>query len=380
MKKLAILTQPLKANYGGLIQNFALQSVLKGFGYNVETLSREYHRDAGAFRTLLAKGKNEVLSLLTGKKKKLFSKKEAAYVFSETYRFIREHLAVSQNLYSTSDLKQYFKNQHFSGIVVGSDQTWRPKYSPNIYNYFLDFIEDDSAKGKLAYATSFGSEQWEYTDEETLRCIELSKKFDAISVREESGVTLCKEHLKVESTWVLDPTLLLKASSYIELFKDLNFADRGLFSYVLDRNDEKNRFIEDICRRIKKDQFRKQPIRSIESGPIYDYSKLEDFKYPSLEEWLASFYYADFVITDSFHGTVFSIIFNKPFLSIVNFERGGSRFYSLLKLFQLEHRLVFDINNFNDSLLGEKIDYQRVNEILEIERQKSLLFLKENLK
>src|SRR5690606_28180053 len=137
MKKLAILTQPLKANYGGLIQNFALQSVLKGFGYNVETLSREYHRDAGAFRTLLAKGKNQVLSLLTGKKKKLFSKKEAAYVFSETYRFIREHLAVSRNLYSTSDLKQYFKNQHFSGIVVGSDQTWRPKYSPNIYNYFL---------------------------------------------------------------------------------------------------------------------------------------------------------------------------------------------------------------------------------------------------
>ncbi|MBE8712358.1 polysaccharide pyruvyl transferase family protein [Sphingobacterium sp. KB22] len=379
MKKIAILTQPLKANYGGIIQNYALQTILKRNGFNVETISREYHPDASKFRVFLAHLRNETVNRILGKRKKIFSKKEADYVFSENLFFIEKHLKVSKSLYSKLDLQSYFSKNKFDIVVVGSDQTWRPKYSPDIYNYFLDFIEHDKDIIKIAYASSFGTEKWEFTEEETIRCKELVKEFDSVSVREFSGVSLCATHLNTDAQWVLDPTLLLKADDYKSLFENLNYKKTGMFNYVLDRNVDKQKFIESLSKQINMELFTNQPERSIDGGVIFDFDSIQNFKYPSLEGWLKSFYDADFVVTDSFHGTVFSILFNKPFLAIVNEERGASRFYSLLKLFDLENRLITNVRAFNENILEENIDYDKVNQILENLREKSLLFIKSNI-
>jgi len=379
MKRVAILTQPLKGNYGGIIQNYALQQVLKKEGFEVETISREYVKDASKFRVFLANFKNETYNRLKGKRKKIFTKQEANLIFKENKRFIHDQLEVSKKLYSTDDLSAYFDVKKFDVVIVGSDQTWRPKYSPNIYNYFLDFLEGDNQILKIAYASSFGTDKWEFTKEEELRCKELVKYFNAVSVRELSGVSLCQNFLDTDAQWVLDPTLLLQKEDYMSLFQHISVEKKGVFNYVLDRESSKQRFIDGVANKLQLKLFKHQPHRSIEKGVIYDFTSIDDFKYPPLEGWLKSFSDSDFVLTDSFHGTVFSIIFNKPFLAIVNEDRGASRFYSLLKVFGLESRLVTDVQSFDNNILNEVIDYKKVNDVLSNLRTQSYKFIKESM-
>lgn len=121
---------------------------------------------------------------------------------------------------STSSLRKYFKKNRYDAVIVGSDQTWRPKYSPNIYDFYLDFISKDKRIKRIAYASSFGVDDWEYSAEETKKCAKLSKLFDGISVREQSGIDLCKDHLGVDSELALDPTLLLNKDDYVTLIGD----------------------------------------------------------------------------------------------------------------------------------------------------------------
>ncbi len=111
----------------------------------------------------------------------------------------------------------------------------------------------------------------------------------------------------------------------------------------------------------------------------FDIHDMDNYQYPPVEAWLKSFHDADFVVTDSFHGTVFSIIFNKPFIAISNKARGSARFLSLLKIFGLENRLVNDLAEVNVSLLNASIDYGHVNEILASFRANSIDFIKNSL-
>ena len=105
----------------------------------------------------------------------------------------------------------------------------------------------------------------------------------------------------------------------------------------------------------------------------------EKYKLPLVEQWLCSFRDANFIITDSFHGCVFSIIYNKPFIAIGNKSRGLSRFTSLLKLFGLEGRLVDCLSEVNEDVVNMNIDWRKVNAILKDEQRRSRKFLKENL-
>ena len=107
---------------------------------------------------------------------------------------------------------------NFDGYIVGSDQVWRPRYcKKTLMNNFLDFTNGINVK-RLSYAASFGVDSWEFTKDETTKCAELIKTFNAISVREASAVDLCKQYLGVESKQVLDPTLLLSSEDYINMY------------------------------------------------------------------------------------------------------------------------------------------------------------------
>jgi len=144
MKKIAILTQPIGFNYGGIIQNYALQLTLKKMGYEVITIAREYEK-VSRIKLLLHKAKTTMLKSLNNDKIKIFSDDEKNYIASEMFRFIKDNISISEKLYTDNDISTYFKTNKFDIVVVGSDQTWRPKYSPNIYNYFLDFLINDKA-------------------------------------------------------------------------------------------------------------------------------------------------------------------------------------------------------------------------------------------
>lgn len=372
IKKIAILTQTPGSNYGGIIQNYALQKLLKDMGYHPETINIPMVKPVSKIRSFLSKSKTYVHRYLF--KKNTLTSSERLTINKNTENFIKTHINLSKLIPNTDKLSAYFSKHHFHAVIVGSDQTWRPKYSPNIYNYYLDFLEDNDQIKKLAYASSFGTAEWEYTPEQTEKCKILAKQFHAISVREDSGVDLCSEKLGVQAVHLLDPTLLLTAEDYNQIINQPKI-NKGLFTYVLDESPEKQDFIQSIAKQLNLTQHTNQAQK-------FDANlkrPLEELIIPPLEGWLQGFRDAEFLITDSFHGTVFSIINKKPFISLVNHKRGASRFQSFLTSLGLQERLVYDLNAFDKTLLEKPIDYNAVHQKLKPLKDQSLRFLKQNL-
>lgn len=265
-------------------------------------------------------------------------------------------------LYSSEELRLVCMDK-FDAIIVGSDQVWRPDYVDEIQDYFLEFAIDFDVK-RIAYAASFGTTENKFSDAQLVRCGNLLSMFDAISVRETSGIDLIHKNVwNVKPvTCVLDPTMLLPADIYENIIKDLKKSDGGLFCYVLDTNDNNLSAIYNLSRKLK---LRINQISDIQKGRAV---------LPSVEEWISNIYNADFVITDSFHGMIFSIIFNKEFAVFVNQDRGSDRFYSILSKLGIEDR-IFNSADCISCLASNKIDWKMVNYKIKILRDKSIVFL-----
>lgn len=375
--KIGILTQPLLNNYGGLLQNFALQKVLMELGHEVLTININYS-EVGYIRRFASILKRSLL--------KTFKKNIAIRVYptNNENEIIAQNTKsfIKKNIKTTRLIKQKVNEEllyeyGFDAYVVGSDQVWRPVFSPQQSTYFLDFLENNNSVKKIAYAASFGVSNWEFTKKQTQRFRKLIKLFDAVSVREDTAVDLCKEYLYVDAFHLLDPTMLLDKDDYLLLIDEQNIKIKSgnLFTYILDESDEKGLVLKKVAKEYNLNPYRVMP-RAKFSDPHK--KSIKDCIFPPVEEWIRGFADAQYIVTDSFHGTVFSILFNKPFISIANEGRGVTRLKSLLKLFNLEERLIlspdsFDLNKF------KKIDWNEVNSILENEKEKSLLFLKKQL-
>jgi hypothetical protein len=320
--KICIITEPLIFNYGGILQNYALQQYLLSRGHEVYTF------DVGKFNWIdwlinviaitFHKIKGEDVKYEMNPYQRM--KREMPL-----RRFVYNHIALitpRQHKLNVKCLNKY----HFDAIIVGSDQVWRPKYNSDIKDKFLSFAQDLNVK-RVAYAASFGSDEWEFSKELTLSCMALIKRFDGVSIRESSGVDLCKKYLHCEAKHVLDPTLLLTREDYLSLCEHIKSRDRFIFAYILDYSFEKKKELEEFA---KHNNF---PILLV---------RAEDnlTKDDTIENWLSYFRDAEIIITDSFHGTAFSINFNKDFWVFGNEERGNARFISLLKMFNLESRMV----------------------------------------
>ena len=230
----------------------------------------------------------------------------------------------------------------------------------------------------MAYAASFGVAEWEFNKEQTKECSKLVKLFDAVSVREDVGVGLCREHLGVEPELVIDPTLLLEKEDYIHLIETTETVGStgDLFCYILDSNNRIESVVQDIERKCSLVSFQvnsaKNNLALIKGDDIANYI------IPSPIRWLRAFMDAKMVFTDSFHGCVFSIIFNKPFWVVGNKERGNARFDSLLKMFGLEGRMIA-LDELHSAELFTEIDWKRVNTIKKEWQEKSLRFIQSNL-
>lgn len=375
--KLAILTQPLFFNYGGLLQAYALQTTLERMGHEVTILNRESKAASVRFPNNLVLDAKYLLRKLLRKPNVTRNSRQNKLISCKTQKFINKHLHVTPSLYSVKLLNNYLAKHRQDGFVVGSDQVWRPSMSPCISNYFLDFAKNQHVK-RIAYAASFGVDSWEFSEEDTRVCSALAKQFDAISVREASGVGLCKDNLGVDAIHVLDPTLMLEKEDYIQLTNEANESktDGSLFCYVLDKSEEKQFVIKTIGQKLGLKDFYCMP--ALHDSPDNIERDPENCIYPPVTQWLRSFMDAKMILTDSFHGTAFSIIFNKPFWVIGNKKRGLSRFESILGIFGLQDRLItpeqIDRIDWN-----APIDWERVNAIRKEWQDKSAKFLKEAL-
>ncbi len=364
--KIGVLTLPLNTNYGGILQAYALQTILERMGHEACIISIKNIFPA----TIIGRLREYFLSPI--KQWILRNIIPADFVNDKSYYtsiFIRKYVNTTY-YHSFSEIKP----NEYDAIIVGSDQIWREKYvcgshKRPIESSFLDFAESWNIK-RLSYAASFGTDSWEYSEEQTNNCRRLIHKFDAVSVRESSGIALCEKHLGIDSVQVLDPTLLLTKEDYCDLVKKCSpKASRCLMTYILDPDTGKERIIELLVKALGLKIFRANE-EGVDSPAFQG-----KMKQPPVENWICGFRDADFVVTDSFHACVFSLIFNKPFVVIPNYVRGASRFESLLSLFGQSFRLVKDPANF---VLDDRIK-SRPNCNLQTLRDFSLNFLISNL-
>lgn len=383
--KIGILTLSLHTNYGGLLQAFATQKILKNLGHDAITIAYNRRSKFRRVRMVLQFIWRCRQKFLLGRNVTLYPWRAEERAQANTRRFVEENIRLTEKIFAPARAKD-FALYGFDAFVVGSDQVWRPAYSPCMPTFFLNFLDDEDSKTRrVAYAASFGKDEWEFSPEETRIFSKLAKKFHAISVREDSGVALCEKFLGVRATHVLDPTLLLDASDYEEIiardeargFLEKRVPARRLFAYVLDRSPEKTALVSETAATLGLE------VDEI-SSPTGEEYRAGTAIFPPVSAWLRGFRDAEFVVTDSFHGCVFSIIFKRPFIAVGNAGRGLSRFVSLLKKFGLEERLVLFENGENAkidalALAQRGVDWAHVSEILVAERSRALNFLSQAL-
>lgn len=372
--KIAVLTLPLHTNYGGILQAYALQTVLKRMGHEVWLI------DEGKTKWTIPLWEKPLSYTKRAMKKYFFNKKEVVIfienelnkTFEITTRYVRPFIKDNIDSIDLKKGKHLLIEKEFDAIVVGSDQIWRPKFYSAIEIAFLNFAQKWNIK-RISYAASFGTDEIEYTYMQQKKCGELLRLFDAVSVREDSGVELCRKMFGVEAKHVLDPTMLLNLDDYIKLIENssVQISKGDLMIYILDEDSRK----EDIVACVEEKYRLKSFKCNAKDWGLKDVP-IEERIQPSVESFLRGFYDAKFVVTDSFHACVFSIIFRKPFCIIGNRSRGMARFDSLLKMFSLEDRMVAspdDISSLCD------IDYDEVYKKLDMYKRDSIVFLEKAL-
>lgn len=331
----AIVTLTGAYNYGSIIQRWALQDFLRQNGLRFKLLDFPFMQNMGSNvgdRTL-------------------------------TQKFIDRRLDTEE---FDSEKAKYYR-----AFVVGSDQVWRDFFNDwkKFSVFFLAFLGEKKAK-RIGYAISFGFDKWSgpYTKAvQKARISEYVKKFDAVSVREKSGIALVEE-LGNKAVHVLDPTLLREAADYSKLIEDSPYANipsSQLFYYILDMQTAKQAVIDQVANAL---QMSVSGIVPSDGKPLV-----------SPEVWLKGFRDAEFVITDSFHGMVFSIINRKNFYVFANKARGIARMAELLKLLGIENRIIY-MEDIRIDNMHQSIDWKAVEKRLNKLKKESGEWLILNLK
>jgi len=344
--KISILTFSKEINYGANLQCYALFKYLTELGHNVNIIDIQLNRYKYGI----------IYNLLTIYDRLLFKK------------FREEHLNAFTSKYNTVD--ELIANPPKSDLyIVGSDQVWNPDITKrlNPYVYFFSFLPDGTRR--IAYAASFGTDKWENI-EMIPKIKKLLEKFEAISVREQEGVNICKETFNVNAVEVSDPTLLL--TSYKAIYKDKDKVrnNNQLIYFKFIRNKECEKVIIDFCKEKKLNPIYlsyKKPIKGFKFKP-----------YASIKEWLNLIRNAKFIITDSFHCTVFCILFRRQFITLPSIKGRSSRMTNLLTKLGILERYCSNTCNLSTNiniLYTKKIDYDEIQLKLENIRKESKTFL-----
>lgn len=379
--KVLIRTRPLtQGNYGGILQAYALQQVLDQLGHDTVTdvttgaapspfksRVKGLSKRAILQAPFVKRGKPEWVEQIVREERN-----------AEIMRFVKEQLDTVE-LYDRRGSVRPEVLQNVGAFVVGSDQVWRAAFG-RIPSYLLDFLDDTDPRPRVAYAASFGTDSLSEYAPDLLRTTRpLAQRLDAISVREASGRDLCEKAWGVEAEHVLDPTMLLEADHYRALLNGHAplTTSRFVAAYVLDQDPQVQPQLEAVHTALSCELTSLLP--ALPASLRAYRANTSQYARPSIEQWLAAIDSAEFFITDSFHGTVFAILMETPFISIVNHSRGAARFESLLSMVGLQDRLVQPGAPIARHLLEESINWTRIRSQLDSLRQHSLTFLENSL-
>ena len=358
--KVGILTFQQAINYGAVLQLYALQKTIQKLGVDSEVInyiSPKLKKDYKIIRY------NDGL-------KNLLASIFAAKAFYERKRrfklFENKYLNLTDELYFKEDLSKICNRYDY--IITGSDQVWNYSITGTDSTYMLDFVEDSDKK--ISYAASFGVAQ--IPDELKVWYKNLLQDFKAISVREKHGQKIFKDICNREITVTLDPTLLLDKYDWENFC--CNFKDKD--KYILVYSLRNSNLLNSLAKNLKTETG----YNLIVLNPRVRYMYTKDSRaIIGPEEFVDLFFNAEYVLTDSFHGTAFSINFNKKFLCELNTDKNNvnSRLESLFNLLNLKNRTIDSLQKLDK--IYDTIDYNNINNILNTERRKSINYLKMSL-
>lgn len=365
--KNAIVTWFHYENYGTNLQAYALQKFLNDRNKEtniinyIPTYIHEKEKKKITYENIcifIKNRKNELLKkIIKIKYNKEFKEKSRKFK-----KFIEININLTKKQYEKEELEEL--NNSYDNFIVGSDQIWNPNNVDD--TFFLKFVKNN--KNKISYAPSFGVNKLEESLKSNIK--EDLEKFRYLSVREETGKNIVKELIGKEPLVVLDPTLLLLKEEWIRLIEKKN-EPKYILCYFLGNQKYYWKYVKRLQKEtgynvkiipIKEEDFFRKGDLQIEVGPT------------EFVELIAN---AEVVCTDSFHGTIFSIIMEKDFSVLKRFKDNdkksqNSRIYNLLSMLKLDNHLI----DVNSEILRYKVDnYNNVQEILNKNREESINFL-----
>jgi len=365
-KLISIITRHAVLNYGSRLQSYALQCCIENLGHKAEVINfvHEYEKNRGSilweFKSLL-KNNNIIESLL-----------KCIFIVISQRKMNKRFASFNKrlNLTKTYDSKSLFQNPPQADIYcTGSDQVWNndlnKKYLGFEPVYFLEFAKD---KKCISYAASFGKHN--FNAEELDFIGKYCGKYKAISVRESSGVKILEKAGIKNSIHVLDPTFLLTKSEWVSIAQETNIEEKYILVYFLYGG-----YKDVLSYAIELSKKTNLPI--IHFSTYLHHYAVRNSKFifcPEVEKFISLFNNAEYIVTNSFHGTAFSINLNKQFFAVYP-KFNPSRLSSILELTNLENRNIAKFADL-DVALNNPVDYSIVNEILRAEREKSIDFLR----
>ncbi|RVT99757.1 polysaccharide pyruvyl transferase family protein [Mucilaginibacter limnophilus] len=376
MKKIGIITILNVNNYGAELQAFALHHKLKLLGYENEVINYLYYKNP--------EHRSEIKSLPLFKRSVYSKLKEFALKWLDRYSalsnpriakvrkrrfsdFHSKYTCMSQTYRSYSEL--YNAKHPYDIFIVGSDQVWNPNNHTSIEPYYLTFAPKNAKK--ISYASSFGVGSIDKAYHETYAT--LLNNLDFISTRESDGVKIIKDISGKDAVHVLDPTLLLSRQEWTEVLEPFESSEPYILLFVF----KDSPYVKELALHLKR-QTGFKIIRVCKNEMrVEPDSEILNIRDMGPREFLGLYQNAAIVITTSFHGTIFSLIFEKPFYTITpGSKNNNSRQQSLLSMVGLNDRLIEEGRPFVE-LPDLVIDYVNVKKILEQKRTASLAYLEE---
>ena len=362
--KASIITLHAVSNYGSALQTYATQKIFSDYGFDTEIV--DYRRNALNTGSIVKILKNTEFGILHKIKLILIlpSSKKSSKVFG---KFLNQHINLTNIRYHKDD--DFEKHPINADIYcTGSDQVWNTGWHNEIPRpFFLTYAPDD--RRIISFSASIGKEKLDEWEKPEFK--KLLSRYDFISVREKSAVNIVNDLGISNCEHVLDPTLAVEPDTWKELASKRVVKDKYILVYQLNNNKKFDKYAKQLAKR--------KNLKLIRLCTRYDQLRKtgNGVVLPKVEEFLALFRDAEFVITDSFHATAFSLIFNKKFINVLP-SLYNTRIKSILNLTNLEKRILEDYSDY--VLIDEEIDYDKVNEILNFERKKTFEFLKKATK
>lgn len=371
MKKIGIITILDITNFGSILQAYALGSIIESLGYKVVFIN--YWREAF---TTMNKVKTFLKDKSLGNLFKRFLYAMSALTFYAALRFcirriLRKRFSFTRKFTSIDDLKRH--SPILDVAISGSDQIWNSSYNGGIdYAFFLDFAKCP----RIAYAASSGL--YKFDDSELDDIKKLLNKYFAISVREAQTTEYIRSIGFPDATHVLDPSLLLSAGEWLQLLnirQKTETNNKYLLVYSVERFN--NEFIFTQAKKLAQEMnLRVYVVCATYPVDVNKFKFDKIYSLASVETFLSLLNGASFVVVSSFHGTAFSINFNKDFISISP-NKFNIRMNSIMKQFDLEERIVGDTFVSHKTLAP--INWDEINKNLSNCRKESIDFIKKTI-